>query len=173
MLKNVVGELFDLNFHKFKNYLRARFNELNEYDAEDIIQQTAVKLLYKGDDVLSIENLTSYVYTALQNGARDHFRKRRHEVLSDEYIEMESQTVEDEILLDELKYVLKQSIDQLDERSKYIFVETEIKGRSYQEMTQETGEKLGTLLSRKSRAMKKLRKILEGYIHKGEFTIKY
>ena len=163
-MKSIVGEVFEENYTKFKHYLIARFNELNEYDAEDIIQQTAMKLLYKGDDVLSIENLTSYVYTSLQNGARDHFRKRKNEVLSSEFIEGETDTVENEILSLELKNIIKDAIDSLDEKSKYIFIETEIKGRAYKDIMKETGERLGTLLSRKSRASKKLMAILKDYL---------
>jgi DNA-directed RNA polymerase specialized sigma24 family protein len=45
-----------------------------------------------------------------------------------------------------------------------VFVETEIKGRSYDELTRETGERLGTLLSRKSRASKKLKETIRGYM---------
>jgi len=165
LLKNIIGDVFEDNYDKFKSYLRARFNQLNEYDAEDIIQQTAMKLLSKGDNVLSIENLTAYVYTSLQNGAKDHFKKRRFEVLKGDYIEGESESVENVILNEELKIIIKKAIDSLDEKSRYIFIQTEIFGKSYKDIMIETGEKLGTLLSRKSRATKKLGKILKKYLN--------
>jgi DNA-directed RNA polymerase specialized sigma24 family protein len=56
------------------------------------------------------------------------------------------------------------SVDRLEENQRYVFVETEIKGRSYDELVRETGEKLGTLLSRKSRAVKKLKEMIRGYL---------
>lgn len=164
-MKSIIGEVFEENFIKFKHHLTARFNELNEYDAEDIIQQTAMKLLYKDDDILSIENLTSYVYTSLRNGAIDHFKKRKNEVLSSEYIETKTDTLEKEVLNTELKMIIKKAINLLDDKSRYIFIETEIKGRSYKQIMAQTGERLGTLLSRKSRAMKKLSVILEKYLN--------
>ncbi|MHB8129915.1 MAG: hypothetical protein ACYDEX_13035 [Mobilitalea sp.] len=49
-------------------------------------------------------------------------------------------------------------------KSRYVFVETEIKGRSYDSLVKESGEKLGTLLSRKNRARKQLRDALVTYI---------
>ncbi len=66
-------------------------------------------------------------------------------------------------MVTELKTVIKRSIDGLDEKQRYVFVETEIKGRSYEDLAAETGEKLGTLLSRKSRAKEKLKKMLYEY----------
>lgn len=163
-LKSIIGDVFEENYNKFKYHLISRFNELSEYDAEDIIQETAMKLLYKGDDVLSIENLTSYVYTSLRNGAKDHFKKRKNEVLSSQSYESKTDTLEKEILNSELRQKIKKAIDSLNDKSKYIFIETEIKGKSYRKIMEESGERLGTLLSRKSRAAKKLTVILKNYL---------
>lgn len=165
MGKPVIGALFENEYSNFKRYLRARFNQINEYDAEDIIQETVFKILYKGDDALSIKNLTSYMYTALRNGAVDHLKKRRREVLSDTPPENKTRSVEDEVLKDEVKKMLKKAIDSLDEKSKFIFVETEIKGRSYKDIARETGQNIGTLLSRKSRTTKKLKTIMKKYLY--------
>jgi len=54
----------------------------------------------------------------------------------------------------------------MDEKSKQIFVQTEIMGISYKDISQKTGEKIGTLLSRKSRAAKKIQKYLNDYVYK-------
>lgn len=164
MAEHILSQFFDENYNQFKYYLRKRFNELNEYDAEDIVQQTVLKLLYKGDDFLSINNLSAYMYTSLQNTAKDYFKKNNRILLQAEHHEESSPSVEDEILLLELKEQLKKAIFNLDPKSKYVFIETELKGRSYDSLIAETGEKLGTLLSRKSRAKRKLRKTLEQYI---------
>lgn len=165
MAKSSLGELFENEYGGFKRYLSARFNQINEYDAEDIIQETVFKILYKGDDILSIKNMTSYMYTALRNGAIDHLKKRKREVLGRTQPEGQAQAAEDAVLKSEIKKVLKEAILSLDEKSRYIFVETEIKGRSYKEIAQETGQNIGTLLSRKSRASKKLKTILKKYFN--------
>jgi RNA polymerase sigma factor (sigma-70 family) len=168
IMKTVVEEVFESEFNNFKGYLISRFNQLNEYDAEDIISQTVLKLLTKGDDMLGINNVTSYVYSSLKNGAIDHMKKRRFEVYNSEYEQVEKTTIESEVLRRELKQIIKNAIEALDEKSKYIFIETEIKGRSYKAISKQTGEKLGSLLSRKSRAMKKLQILLSDYIDKEE-----
>lgn len=169
LIKQVIGELFEENYTAFKHYLKGRFRDLNDYDVEDIIQHTIMKLLYKGEDLLSINNLTSYMYTSLQNGAKDYFRKfNRIELPGDDSKELEqaSQTVEDYVLNSELKAVIKQAILSLDVKSRYVFIETELMGRSYASLVNECGENLGTLLSRKSRAKKHLQEALADYIRR-------
>lgn len=167
MIKPVIGEFFEENYIAFKRYLKMKFHELNEYDIEDIIQHTIMKLLYKGDDFLSISNLKAYMYTSLQNSAKDYFKKYNRIELyenSSEHFEQATQTIEDQVLQTELKDVIKKAILSLDVKSRYVFVETEIKGRSYDSLVKESGEKLGTLLSRKSRAKKQLRDAILSYI---------
>lgn len=139
---------------------------MNDYDIEDIVQHTAMKLLYKGENLAGIKNLTSYVYTSLQNGAKDYFKKRNKEILTSDNIEERTDILEENILAGELKQVIMQAIDRLDSNQKFVFVETEIKGRSYDELVRESGEKLGTLLSRKNRAIRKLRNMIDEYINK-------
>ncbi|MEX1377828.1 MAG: sigma-70 family RNA polymerase sigma factor [Eubacteriales bacterium] len=167
MLREIIEDVFRNDYTNFKSYLISRYSHINEYDADDIIQQTVLKLLYKGNDALSIQNMTSYIYKSIRNGALDLIKKRNKEILGDDYLDGHTLTIEDELLIKELKLVLKEAITSLDEKSEFIFVETELKGKSYKQLSAETGEKLGTLLSRKSRAMKKLETILTDYI-KGE-----
>lgn len=166
MSDHILSDFFEENYQQFKYYLRSRFTEINEYDAEDIIQHTIIKLLYKGDDILSINNLSSYMYTSLQNGAKDYFKKNSRLILYENFDEEQSPSIEEEILLKELKMVIRNAIYNLEAKSRYVFVETEIKGRSYSELVKETGEKLGTLLSRKSRAKIKLQEALKAYIRR-------
>lgn len=126
-----------------------------------------MKLLYKGESLAGIRNLTSYAYTALENGAKDYFKKRSKETLAFERDEERSETLEESVLTKELKDIIKNAVDRLENNQKYVFVETEIKGRSYEELVRETGEKLGTLLSRKSRAVKKLKSMIYEYLNEG------
>jgi RNA polymerase sporulation-specific sigma factor len=166
LYKTLIGEVFEENYNWFKRFLRARFINLNDYDIEDIIQHTALKLLYMGENIGGIKSLTSYVYSALSNGAKDHFKKTNRELLTAEHIEESTVTLEEEVLKRELKKVIYEAINSLSEKQKYVFIETEIKGRSYNELVRETGEKLGTLLSRKNRTLKKLQKIICDYVKK-------
>ncbi len=98
----------------------------------------------------------------LENGAKDLFKKRARETALDDNGEGGEET-EKQVLKAELRRVIDSAIERLDEKQRYVFVETEIKGRSYDELVGETGEKLGTLLSRKSRAVKRLKTMIKEY----------
>lgn len=167
-LKNeTIGKVFEENYEWFKRFLKSRFVSLNDYDVEDIVQQAATNLLSRVD-IAGISNLTSYIYRTLQNSAADYYKKRKRETLTEEDYEQSSLELEQSILVDELKQVINKAIDSLDEKHRYIFIEAQIKRRSYEDLCKETGEKLGTLLSRKSRAAKKVKMIIESYIYEEE-----
>jgi len=166
MKKNPLADFFEENYNGFKKFLRSKFNTLNEYDVEDIVQHTLTKLLFKSDQVMSVSNLPSYVYSSLSNGAKDYFKKNSRLVYDETLLDGPTSQLEDEVLQEELNQVIQEAIEALDDKSRYVFVETEIRGRSYDDLVEETGEKLGTLLSRKSRAKKKLQAALEDYVRR-------
>ena len=56
---------------------------------------------------------------------------------------------------------LTDAIGKLEPRQRAILIATELKGKSFRDLAEEWGEPIGTLLSRKSRAVKTLRKLLE------------
>ncbi len=59
------------------------------------------------------------------------------------------------------------ALAMLDEKSRFVFVETEFNGKSYKQLSELTGEPIGTLLSRKNRAVKKLCVMMENYNNNG------
>jgi RNA polymerase sigma factor (sigma-70 family) len=156
-----IAEVVAGGFTRFKNYLRASFSQLSEYDAEDIVQQTALNLLSRGDD--DIVNATAYIYRALRNSAINALHRRRRETPCDELETGQGDSAEDEALSEALDWRLEEALALLDEKSRMVFVETELNGRSYKALSEQTGEPVGTLLSRKSRAVKKLSIILAQY----------
>ena len=164
-MSNTIGDYISINFNKLKRHLQYSFEELSEADAEDIIQHTAMKLLSGNNG--SIEYLSSYFYKAITNGAKDFFRKNNRIVLGENIEPDQVGNVENDVLNEELGDQIKKALYLLDEKSRYVFIETELKGRSYGELAEETGEPIGTLLSRKSRSVKKLRILLKDYVKDG------
>lgn len=160
------ADVFANSFGKLKNYVRGSYQGLTEYDAEDIVQQTALNILGKGEDMDDVEYAASYIYTALRNGAKNFFRKRSREVVQNEIDNGSTESAEDRLMMCELGEYIQDALQMLDEKSRMVFVETEILGTSYKELSARTGEPVGTLLSRKSRAVKKLRIILDQYVNR-------
>jgi len=157
-----IGDAFAEGFTRFKRYLRGSFSALSEYDAEDIVQQVAVSMLCRNTN--SIGSATAYIYAALRNAAMSHFRRQKREAPLETTPEGISDTPEKAVLDAELSDELTAALMMLDEKSRFVFVETALHGKSYRELSEQTGEPIGTLLSRRSRAAKKLSVILKDYL---------
>ena len=156
-----IGDAFGDGFARLKNYLRGAFGTLSEYDAEDIVQQVAVSMLCRGTD--GISNTTAYIYAALRNTALSHFRKQKHEAPLEAAPEEADGSPEDAVIDGELSRDMEDALRMLDKKSRFVFVETALHGKSYRQLSEQTGEPMGTLLARKSRAVKKLAIILDEY----------
>ncbi len=164
-MSNLVSQVFGDGFDNYKRYLKRKFSTLNDYEAEDIIQQTAMKFIYKGGDLTAIQHVSAYIRTALSNTAKDYFKKQEREVPLEIDEETGGITTDNIMLETEMKQALKHAIMQLDEKSRYVFVETVIRGNNFKTLAQKTGEPIGTLLSRKKRAVTKLKKIMDAYFN--------
>jgi len=167
-MEGSVARHFTSGFEKLKNYVRSSYSGLSEYDAEDIVQQTALNMISRSGSIGDVEHVASYIYSAVRNVAKNFFRKRDKEIATDEVETGEAVSAEEEMINREIGVAIRKAIGMLDEKSQFVFVQTEIFGRSYQELAEETGEPVGTLLSRKSRAVKKLRIILSEYANRQE-----
>lgn len=164
-MSNRLGIILADGLGKFKSYLHSAYAQLNDYDVEDVIQQTALNLLVR-EDSDNVYNATAYIYAALRNGALSLMRKQNKEVPDQAMDEVvSSKTADDAVLTADLKQQIKSALCQLDEKSRYVFVQTELAGKSYKQLSEQTGEPIGTLLSRKSRAVKKLAALLDHYYY--------
>ncbi len=167
MSKEIIGELFEEQYIQFKKYLKNHYRSLNEYDVEDIIQQTIMKLLYKDEDITRITNIKSYIFSSLSNGAKDYFKKHNrveiHEEFSKHFINQITSSTEDIVLQNELMEITQNVLNKMDANLRFAYIETKLKGRSYKDIMKETNEKLGTLLSRKNRAKKKIKDAINNY----------
>jgi len=157
---NGVAEFFKTERRKLVNYVRSRIDDAADRDAEDVVQDVMLNLFDKADISAPVENLTAYIYQALRNRITDLFRKRK-EVYSLEKVVKDTgcdpgKIVENRDLQDQIF----DAIDNLNEDERDVLMATEFDDRTFQELSDQWGVPLGTLLARKSRALKKIRKKL-------------
>ena len=166
-----IKKFFSLEYDRLINYVNKFFNEkYYTEDAEDIIQDVAVNILTKIDLNETFENLAGYVYRSIRNKIIDIYRKPKNKVSIDNY-DMENGYnyiltqffVEQNIYFDEPERwsLVEGAIDKLNHEQKEIIIETEFKGRSFNELSKEWNISTGTLLSRKHRAIANIQKILQ------------
>ena len=165
---------------RLRNFIRRRVPDPS--DAEDIAQEVFYELVEANHLLMPIEHVTGWLYRVARNRITDLFRKKKPESFSDATVQDEAGELlqlEDmlpspdagpealyvrNLLLDELELAL----DELPAEQRDVFVAHEIDGRSFKELSAETGVSVNTLLSRKRYAVLHLRERLKNIYD--EFT---
>jgi len=155
---NPLNEFFRAEYQRMVRYVRSRVSDAAERDAEDIVMDVMVKLFDQHDVARPIEFLSAYIYRSLRNRIVDTIRgRKKHETLRSLLPDPApdgSQKLEEE----EMKRRLLDAIDSLTPDQKAVLIATEFEGRTYRELSEEWRIPMGTLLARKSRAIKKIRR---------------
>lgn len=142
-------------------------------DAEDILQEVWYQLSNL-TNIDAIENTSAWLYSVSRNKITDFYRKKKTDNLEDYAYENEegdfliknallSDVSNDpelamfkELFWDELRLAL----DELPENQRHVFIQNEMEDKTLQEIADESGENLKTIISRKGYAVKHLRKKL-------------
>ncbi|PSL50174.1 RNA polymerase sigma factor (sigma-70 family) [Chitinophaga niastensis] len=154
------------------HFIRQRVS--NASDAEDILQD----VFYQFTEYLrlgsQIDSITGWLFAVTRNRITDWFRKKKETPFADYAREIEGEEVLflPEILSDEalqadtpmvrkiMSETIMEAIDELPAEQRQVFLQHELEGRSFKEMSEETGISVNTLLSRKRYAVLYLRERL-------------
>jgi len=154
-------------------FVKKRIDDTAALDGEDIVQEVMANLFSRGDISTPLENLAAYIYRSLRNRVIDLFQKRKDQVSLDRPAEDHEGGSLLDIIEDTrfdaagaydrkvIRDALFQAIDTLKPEQRLVIIATELEGKSFAALSEELGIPIGTLLSRKSRAMKALREKLK------------
>ncbi|TBN04903.1 RNA polymerase sigma factor [Hyunsoonleella flava] len=160
---------FSEEYHSLKSYVNSKLKASVNRDAEDIIQDVALKLFSGADRYSPINNVAGFVYHAIKNKIIDVMRATsKKPPYPIESIETKMYTLA-ELLYDndtksypeEIQTELKKAILSLKPDYKNIIIAVDFEGYSYKEISIETGIPVGTLMSRRHRAISLLYKTLK------------
>lgn len=171
---NRLQELFVREKSRFLSFVRRRLLDISGMDAEDILSEVTYNLLRRADVIGEVENLSAYMYRSLVNHITDRRRQSVPEVAAIELPDHEQPSQlalppdprprpDQQLEQDELRLRLYCAIDALSPPERALWIAIEIEGRSFRELSEDWDEPIGTLLSRKSRATAKLRRMLADY----------
>ena len=168
-----ISEIVAKERFRLRNFIRKRVPD--PADAEDIVQEVFYELVEANRLLMPIEHVTGWLFRVARNRITDLFRKKKPVNFSDaapgeepgEQLQFEDLLPSPDagpeaaylraVLLDEIELAL----DELPAEQREVFVAHELEGRSFKELSAESGVSVNTLLSRKRYAVLHLRERLQ------------
>jgi RNA polymerase sigma factor (sigma-70 family) len=158
---------------RLRNFIRRRVPD--EADVEDLLQEVFYELVQAHRLLKPIDYVTGWLYRVARNRITDLFRKRKPETFTDVASENdEGELLQIEDLLPssdagpEALYVrsvifdaLENALGELPAEQRDVFIAHELEGRSFKELSEESGVNVNTLLARKRYAVLHLRARLQ------------
>ncbi len=165
-------------YRKLTGYAARILGEASDMDPEDFVQDLAITILSKPDVGAPVGNAAAYIYRSFKNKIIDYFRKKKINTVSENPADEISLTdiiaeIKEEThssVHADMKTALAEAMNSLSPEERSVITATEIEGLQFKELSQQWGVPLGTLLSYKSRGMKKLRSHFHDIFNSDEET---
>ena len=186
-----ISEIIMEERSRLSNFIRRRVPDPS--DVEDILQEVFYELVEANRLLMPIDHVTGWLFRVARNRITDLFRKKKPENFSDadgrnfdDFGDEDVDALRIEDLLPspdagpEARYIRNVLLDELEAAvdelpggaygPREVFIAHEIEGRSFKELSAESGINVNTLLSRKRYAVLHLRRRLQSIYD--EFTNK-
>jgi RNA polymerase sigma factor (sigma-70 family) len=167
-----ISEIIAEERSRLRNFIRKRVP--NEADVEDLLQEVFYELVEANRLLMPIDYVTGWLFRVARNRITDLFRKKRPENFTDAAaMDEDGELLRIEDLLPspddgpEARYIRNVLLDELESalaelpvEQREVFAAHELEGRSFKELSAESGVKINTLLARKRYAVLHLRERL-------------
>ena len=167
-----LAEAMEREEPRLRSFIRRRV--LDTSDAEDVLQDVFYELIAAYRMMQPVEEVTAWMFRVARNRMTDLFRRRKTVSLNEPASadEDSAETLEDLLPAADagpdavfargvLLEALEDALDELPEAQREAFLAHEVLGRSFKEMSTETGVSVNTLLARKRYAVLHLRERLK------------
>ncbi|XQP85393.1 MAG: RNA polymerase sigma factor [Candidatus Pollutiaquabacter aromativorans] len=165
------------NGRRLRDFIRSRVAEPE--DADDIFQDVVLELTSAYRLMQPIEKMAAWLFRVARNKITDRYRRKKS-VRLEEYFRFPDPSGEDTLLVDELLrsdtagpdaefdrslllQAIESALDELPVEQREVFIAHELEGKSFQQLSDESGLSINTLLARKRYAILKLRERLQEY----------
>jgi len=167
-----LAEAMEREEPRLRSFIRKRV--LDTSDAEDVLQDVFYELIAAYRMMQPVEQVTAWMFRVARNRITDLFRRRKTVSLNEPASadEDSAETLEDLLPAADagpdalfargvLLEALEDALEELPAGQREAFLAHEVLGRSFKEMSAETGVSVNTLLARKRYAVLHLRKRLK------------
>jgi len=159
-----INEFFRTEYSRLVRFVRRLIDDAADRDAEDIVQDVMLGLFDKADVTAPIENLSAYIFSSLRNRVTDMFRRKRDVASLATLVHESVEDATDVLEKKELREFMVKAIENLSDEQRAVVIATEFEDRSFRDLSEEWEIPIGTLLARKSRALKKIKRELAGSV---------
>jgi RNA polymerase sigma factor (sigma-70 family) len=148
-------------------FIRSRTGSLEE--AEDLLQDVFFQAIRAASVTDPIENVVGWLYTIARNKIIDSYRRKkstvslqqeREEVTLEDLLADSGIDVEKEVIRRAVMDALIEALDELPPEQRDAFIRQAIDGKTFREISEQSGVPLNTLIARKRYAVQFLRKRL-------------
>ena len=140
---------------------------LNREEAEDIVQDTLIKIWTQKDEWENINSLESFSLTICRNMALDRMEKKENQNIAlDEDIHDSadiSHSPDEELIRSERYSIVNKLVGELPEKQRSVLQLRDVEGKNYKEIADKLSLPIGTVKSRIFTARKMLQTALTGY----------
>jgi RNA polymerase sigma factor (sigma-70 family) len=167
----LISEALERDQPRLRNFIRKHVTDTSE--AEDILQDVFYELLEAYRLMKPIEHVTAWLFRVARNRMVDLFRRSKPSSLNNPVSTEEGGDTLEDLLPSEdagpeaayarnlLLDALDEALEELPETQREVFIAHELMGRSFKDISAETGLSVNTLLSRKHYAVLHLRQRLQ------------
>ena len=167
-----ISEVVTREQSRLRSFIRRRVRD--PLDAEDILQDVFYRLVEANRLLMPIDHVTGWLFQVARNRITDFFRKGKRAAFREEMTENDEgewSRIDDllpsleagpeavylrQVMLSELE----EALGELPAEQREVFIAHELEGRSFKELSAESGVNVNTLLARKRYAVLHLRKRL-------------
>ena len=167
------------NTHAFRQIFDALFSNLTKFSfsfvhskeaATEIVDELFVQLWIKREDIMKINDLRVYLYTATKNASLNYISKKAQQIETEPYENLQVQMTdlvspEQIMITKEMLQKIKEVIDSLPPRCKLIFKFVREDGLSYSEVAEILGLSIKTIDAQMVIAVSRIRaklKLIKG-----------
>lgn len=159
-------DFFGSEYRSLVFFVKSRIKDTTNRNAEDIIQDVALKLFTGADRYAPINNVAGFVYRSMKNKIIDIMRtsNKTEEVERDHEFKDLAEVLNqgaNNYTSEKMIRLLKTCIEDLKPEYRDIILAVDFEGYSYKDIARETEIPIGTLMSRRHRAIGILYKKLE------------
>jgi RNA polymerase sigma factor (sigma-70 family) len=148
-------------------FIRSRTGSLEE--AEDLLQDVFFQAIRAASVTEPIENVVGWLYTIARNKIIDRYRRRRNDlslqqeredITLEELLADSGINIEKEFIRRAVMDALIEALEELPPEQRDAFIQQAIEGKTFREISEQSGVPLNTLIARKRYAVQFLRKRL-------------